>query len=361
MDADGRLRPGRPAEPGEYRSPIPGSSDRARAEYDALLEEDLRDPVVRHSRAILELRMGQPAPGRPRPVRAAGPVRSRRRRIGSNTWPSARRPGCCWAGRPRPWPTPAKPAASSAARPTIAWRSARCSRRGDTTSSSSIARRTSRCCRCAAPASTPTCGPRPPPWSRSPRGRDGTAFRAGLTRAAILAALGESREALTAANRAASLSPFSAEARLVRARVLLAAGDRAAAQAEVDWNLGRSNRDHPGLIELGGYLKLAAGDAARGLADFDRALSLGSRDGIHLGKASALLALGNAREALDEWSLALRRDPELPEAFLGRARTYFLLREWDLGLADLEQAAAWAHADARIEAAVALSYLECLP
>jgi tetratricopeptide (TPR) repeat protein len=90
-------------------------------------------------------------------------------------------------------------------------------------------------------------------------------------------------------------------------------------------------------------------------------MSLGSRDAIHIGKASALLALGNARAALDEWTLALRRDPELPEAFLGRARTHLLLREWDLGLADLEQAAAWAHADARIEAAVALAYLQCLP
>src|SRR5262249_32668452 len=37
-----------------------GQFEAARAEYDALLAEDLRDPVVRHSRAILELRMGQP-------------------------------------------------------------------------------------------------------------------------------------------------------------------------------------------------------------------------------------------------------------------------------------------------------------
>jgi eukaryotic-like serine/threonine-protein kinase len=64
---------------------------------------------------------------------------------------------------------------------------------------------------------------------------------------------------------------------------------------------------------------------------------------------------------LAEWSRALRRDPELPEAFLGRARAYFLLGEWDLGLADLEQAAAWGHGDPRIEAAVTLSYLQGLP
>ena len=43
------------------------------------------------------------------------------------------------------------------------------------------------------------------------------------------------------------------------------------------------------------------------------------------------------------------------------ARTYFLLGRWDLGLGDLEQAAAWAHGDPRIEAAVASAYLRCLP
>ncbi len=64
--------------------------------------------------------------------------------------------------------------------------------------------------------------------------------------------------------------------------------------------------------------------------------------------------------AVAEWSLALRRDPELPEAFLGRARAHIQLRQWDLALADLEQAASWAHDDPRIEVAIAASYLHCL-
>ncbi len=33
---------------------------------------------------------------------------------------------------------------------------------------------------------------------------------------------------------------------------------------------------------------------------------------------------------------------------------------WDLALADLEQAASWAHADPRLELAIALAYFECL-
>jgi hypothetical protein len=61
-----------------------------------------------------------------------------------------------------------------------------------------------------------------------------------------------------------------------------------------------------------------------------------------------------------EWSLALRRDPELPEAFLGRALAQMQLRRWDMALADLEQAAAWAHSDPRIELRIILAYWGCL-
>ncbi len=77
-------------------------------------------------------------------------------------------------------------------------------------------------------------------------------------------------------------------------------------------------------------------------------------------KAEALVALGNHEAAVMEWSLALRRDPELPEAFLGRARAYIQLRKWDLAVADLEQAASWAHSDPRIEFAIVAAYLRCL-
>ena len=54
---------------------------------------------------------------------------------------------------------------------------------------------------------------------------------------------------------------------------------------------------------------------------------------------------GRDTVALREWSLAIRSDPELPEAYLGRARLAIRLKDWDLALADLEQAAAWAQAD----------------
>ena len=146
----------------------------------------------------------------------------------------------------------------------------------------------------------------------------------------------------------------------MRARFLAFAGDRRAAAAEIEGALA-IHPDEPGLLELRASLRRADGDPRGALADYRRAQAHGPREEMHLGKAAALFELGEYHAALDEWSLALRRDPELPEAFLGRARTYLVLRDWDLGLADLEQAAAWAHADPRIEAAVVAAYLQCLP
>ena len=81
---------------------------------------------------------------------------------------------------------------------------------------------------------------------------------------------------------------------------------------------------------------------------------------MNIRKAAALVALGKYEYAVVEWSLALRRDPELPEAFLGRAHAYIQLRKWDLAMADLEQAASWAHSDPRIEFAVVAAYFRCL-
>ncbi len=149
-------------------------------------------------------------------------------------------------------------------------------------------------------------------------------------------------------------------AELVRARVLLAAGHRREAAVAVAAALA-IEPDDPELLGFCATLRRTGGDTRRAIEDYDRALSKGIREELHLGKAQALVALGEYHSALAEWSWALRRDPGLPEGYLGRAGTYFLLGDWDLGLADLEQAAAWGHGDPRIEASVTLSYLECLP
>ena len=87
----------------------------------------------------------------------------------------------------------------------------------------------------------------------------------------------------------------------------------------------------------------------------------GAFDRIHLHKAAALEGLGQDLAALGEWTLAMRRDPELPEAYLGQARLAIRLKFWDLALADLEQAAAWAPSDPPTELAITAAYLKCLP
>ena len=234
--------------------------------------------------------MGQPAPGRPRPFRAPGPVRSRRRRIGSNTWPSGPRPGCCWAGRPRRWPTPAKPAASSAARPTIAWRSGRCWRPAATTQlqldrPEDVAllplrgARLDADLRAAAAALEPIAAA--PRRGGIPRGADAGGHPGGAGR---VAGGPGGREPGGLALAVLGRGPARPRPRPARGR--RSGGGR---RRRSSWNLATVNRDHPGLLELRGYLKLAAGDAAGRRADSIAALSLGARDGIHLGKAAALL------------------------------------------------------------------------
>ena len=175
----------------------------------------------------------------------------------------------------------------------------------------------------------------------------------------ILSALGQHDQAVATAGRALALSPISPYAYLIRARSSSPAADRDAAFADVERGLA-VRLNEPGLIELHGTLLHAAGDPHGAIQDYDRVIGCCELDGIHARKAAALVAIGKYKEAIVEWSMALRRDPELPEAFLGRARTHILLGNPDMALADLEQAAGWAHSDPRIEVAIVAAYLRCL-
>jgi serine/threonine protein kinase/tetratricopeptide (TPR) repeat protein len=188
------------------------------------------------------------------------------------------------------------------------------------------------------------------------------AFRALNNLSVVLAALGDTSAALETSSQALCLAPFSADACLIRARLHAYAGDCAGAWSAVERGLAIKS-DHPGLIQFRGVLRHAAGDPLQALADYQIAISRGALDGVHSRKASAFVALGQYDEAVLEWSIALRQDAELPEAFLGRAQTYLRIRQrdlTDLALADLEQAASWAHSDPRLEIAIATAYLRCL-
>jgi Tfp pilus assembly protein PilF len=184
--------------------------------------------------------------------------------------------------------------------------------------------------------------------------------RAALNQAVIYAALGERNQAVAAATHALEVSPHSVRAFLIRARVHYFAGERSSAWADVNHGLQIQPTD-PGLLELRGLLQAASGDAQAALESYTQASHWGSLGQIHLHKAAAEEALGRDTVALREWSLALRSDPELPEAYLGRARLAIRFKDWDLALADLEHAAAWAQADPRTELAIVGAYLRCLP
>jgi serine/threonine protein kinase/Tfp pilus assembly protein PilF len=184
-------------------------------------------------------------------------------------------------------------------------------------------------------------------------------YRATVSRAVILAALGERTAALSVATRALDLSPYSPRAYLIRARVKSFGGDREGAWADVERGLAIQTNE-PGLLELRGVLRAQAGDPLRALEDYNKALESANFERTHLHKARALESAGRLEDAVLEWSLTLRRDPELPEAYLGRAQAQMSLGRWDLALADLEQAASWAHSDPRIELGVVTAYFRCL-
>jgi eukaryotic-like serine/threonine-protein kinase len=184
-------------------------------------------------------------------------------------------------------------------------------------------------------------------------------FRASLTLAVILASQNRHDAAVEAATRALQVSRYAPRGYLIRARVRVFGGDDEGARADIERGLAIQFNE-PGLLELRGVLKAKAGDPRGALDDLNTSMFYGALDRVHLHKAAALVALGRDGQAVHEWSLALRRDPELPEAYLGRARAHIRLRKWDMALADLEQAASWAHSDPRVELGIVSAYFQCL-
>ncbi len=188
-----------------------GAVDRARAEYDALLTLDLSDTAVRHSRALLELRLGQAASAEKDLSAPAGDglyLEASRRdpgRAGTGPAPGGpHRRGARWT-RPRR-------AGSTLARPTSGSGSARCWPTDASTSSSSTGPTPSPCLPIGGQRLHADLRAAADGLARLASGQDQGAFRATLTRAVILAALGEQSEAVAAASRAIALSPYSSYA-----------------------------------------------------------------------------------------------------------------------------------------------------
>jgi serine/threonine protein kinase/predicted Zn-dependent protease len=189
---------------------------------------------------------------------------------------------------------------------------------------------------------------------------DESAFRAALNLAVIHAFRRDHISAAAAAARAASLAPFSPHVHFIRAQLHRLAGKLAEAQAEIERGL-ELLPDHPGLLELRAGLRMEANQPESALHDLDLAIAGSSDPSPHVLKACVLGRLGKHDDAVHEWTIALRLDPQSPQAFLGRARSYAQLQLWDQSLADLEQAAAWSHGHPRLELGIVSTYLQCLP
>jgi serine/threonine protein kinase/Tfp pilus assembly protein PilF len=183
--------------------------------------------------------------------------------------------------------------------------------------------------------------------------------RALLNRAVVLSALGDSSAAIRVADLALERYPYSARVRLIRARIHYQAGDRDLTMRDVEKGLALEP-DQAGLLELRGALLSDEGRPREALADLDEAISRSADPSSFMQKARALAKLGMDEDAVHEWTMALRRDPESPRSFVGRARCYVRLRLWDQAIADLEQASTWTHSNAAPQWGLIASYAGCL-
>jgi len=177
-------------------------------------------------------------------------------------------------------------------------------------------------------------------------------------RAVLLSALND-HAALREASRAIALSPESADAYLVRARVCRRMGDRQAALADVDSGLALVPFDAR-LLELRGVLKTETGNPEAGLIDLDKAIVRGAQGRARPSRALALMALERNEEAVRDWKTAIDDDPEDPQAYFGRARAMLRLGLYDRALVDLGQAIDWAADNPSLLTRITITYACCL-
>ncbi len=335
-----------------------GAVENARREYDALILEDLTDSTARKSRALLELRLGQAdraAIDLSALLEGRTSVKNRHEVLAARSLAflmlgKANQAVADAAEAQRQRPSPGQErllqrALLAARRP----ESLQLDRPEDLRAFPVGGHRLTGDVNAAALALEKTILSRP-----------GATLRDSLNRAVLLASLGRKREAIDAATQGLRASPQSPRAYLIRSRVNYFLGERVQARSDVEHGLAIQPNE-PGLLELQGVLQAAAGDPRAALESYNRAIQWGAVDRVHIHKALSLEALGQNLDASREWTLALRRDPELPQAYLGRARLAIRLKNWDLALADLEQASSWAQSDPPTELAITAAYLRCMP
>ena len=208
-----------------------GAVERARQEYDALLADDVRDTSARLSRALLELREGQAE----RAYVDAGALLEPGVRLSNRDEALAVRAlALLLLGRPVEAiadATEAQRLRPSPPHERLRQRTLLAARRLDTLQLEEPAelalfpaggRRLVADLKATADA-----------LDRAARARRDQAFAASLNRAVILAALGDSNAAITAATHALQLSPYASRGYLIRARVRAHGGDLDGARDDV--------------------------------------------------------------------------------------------------------------------------------
>ncbi len=189
--------------------------------------------------------------------------------------------------------------------------------------------------------------------------RQDETFRASLTLAVILAAQGRNQTAVAAATRALQVSPYSPRGYLIRARVRAFGGDADGAKADIAKGLSIQFNE-PGLLELKGVLRAASRRFPRRTRRLQHRERLGcarpnpSSQGVSLGRAGPRRGGGPGMVA----GTATR--PRASRSLSRSRRAHLKLGHWDMALADLEQAASWAHSDPRIELGIVSAYFQCL-
>jgi eukaryotic-like serine/threonine-protein kinase len=184
--------------------------------------------------------------------------------------------------------------------------------------------------------------------------------RSLLTRAVLLASLGEHQAAESAASRAIESAPNAALGFLIRGRTRLRAQDLPAALEDAERAL-TIDSDDPRALELRGLIRTAMGEPEAALSDLDLAIRRGADGRIRAARAEALMAVKRLYAAVEDWKLALRHDREDPRFYLGRARTFVMLKQWDNAIADLESAAGWASDRPDLLAETLTVFRLCLP
>jgi tetratricopeptide (TPR) repeat protein len=158
----------------------------------------------------------------------------------------------------------------------------------------------------------------------------------------------ERLEAVKCFDRAIAIDPNFADAHGNRANILIDAGFPDEALKSFDRALALNPASAPDWLNRGALLQ-ALGRHAEALNSIDKAITCGADIAeAHLNRANALKDLGHLDaaagrdgsprfdEAMAAYETALKRDPNLAHARLGRGRLNLLRGDWAAGLPDYE-------------------------